>query len=417
MTSKRKPSGVVPCPRRSWRRARERRAGSTTGGALSCGSRAAVLLGGRGVGDGGVARAWVRLAQATRQPSHPSANRPRQLAFCRRSPAREGTFPNRALSSRLACGRRNISPVRGLYPIVDVDSLRGARPVHRRACSCLASRAVVAFAERVLLARPPLLQLRAKHGSTRDTLELLRALRPLCSKFGTRLIANDRPDLAVLAGCDGVHIGQDDLPLPLVRLLAPGLLVGVSTHTLEQLAASPRRKAGLRGLRTGVRHGLQRARRSVGGLGLARPSARSWRGARASRWSPSAASISSARRKSPSTADLAAVIAALAAESRLARRRDRGGASPARGAQRAALKLEALDLPQAVDHRFERQRRRNVALDVLHGRQHDAMLLGRALGLLDAQPLLARAPRWPKIARNKPASRANCRARDALRRT
>jgi thiamine-phosphate pyrophosphorylase len=120
--------------------------------------------------------------------------------------------------------------VRGLYPIVDVDSLRelhGAR-----------THAIVEFAKRVLLARPPLLQLRAKHESTQDSLELLRALRPLCSEYGVRLIANDRPDLAVLAQCDGVHIGQDDLPLALVRLLAPGLLVGVSTHTLEQLAAA-----------------------------------------------------------------------------------------------------------------------------------------------------------------------------------
>jgi thiamine-phosphate pyrophosphorylase len=97
---------------------------------------------------------------------------------------------------------------------------------------------VLAFAEQVLLARPPLLQLRAKHLGARDTLELLRALRPLCTRAGTRLIANDRPDLALLAQCDGVHVGQEDLPLPLVRQIAPGLLVGVSTHNLSQLAAA-----------------------------------------------------------------------------------------------------------------------------------------------------------------------------------
>ena len=122
--------------------------------------------------------------------------------------------------------------MRGLYPIVDVDSLR------ELGLALPPLEAVVAFARRVLLARPPLLQLRAKHAGVRDTLQLLRALRPLCSEFGALLIANDRPDLAVLGQCDGVHIGQDDLPLPLVRKLAPGLLVGVSTHTLEQLAAA-----------------------------------------------------------------------------------------------------------------------------------------------------------------------------------
>ena len=119
--------------------------------------------------------------------------------------------------------------MRGLYPIVDVDSLRelGAGPL-----------AITAFAERVLAARPPILQLRAKHTGTGETLELLRALRPLCSGAETRLIANDRADLAALAQCDGVHIGQDDLPLSVVRLIAPGLLVGVSTHNLEQLTAA-----------------------------------------------------------------------------------------------------------------------------------------------------------------------------------
>lgn len=119
--------------------------------------------------------------------------------------------------------------MRGLYPIVDVDSLERG---NERATPL----SVVAFAEQVLLARPPLLQLRAKQRGARDTLELLRALRPLCTRAGTRLIANDRPDLALLAECDGVHVGQEDLPLPVVRQIAPGLLVGVSTHNLTQLA-------------------------------------------------------------------------------------------------------------------------------------------------------------------------------------
>jgi len=63
----------------------------------------------------------------------------------------------------------------------------------------------------------------------------LRALGPACSAAGTLLFANDRPDLALLAGAAGVHVGQDDLPLAAVRELFPALLVGVSTHTLGQL--------------------------------------------------------------------------------------------------------------------------------------------------------------------------------------
>lgn len=93
----------------------------------------------------------------------------------------------------------------------------------------------VAFAECVLLARPPLLQLRSKTASARDTLLLLRALVPRCHRAGTLLYANDRPDLALLAGADGVHLGQDDLPPDAARRFAPGLGLGLSTHDLEQL--------------------------------------------------------------------------------------------------------------------------------------------------------------------------------------
>ncbi|MFZ5894410.1 MAG: thiamine phosphate synthase [Myxococcota bacterium] len=113
-----------------------------------------------------------------------------------------------------------------LYPIVDLDALarRGIDPI--------------AFSERVLAARPPRLQLRAKHASARTTLELLRALVPLCAQAGTQLFANDRPDLAVLAGSAGVHVGQHDLDVASVRRFAPNLLVGVSTHDFVQLEAA-----------------------------------------------------------------------------------------------------------------------------------------------------------------------------------
>jgi thiamine-phosphate pyrophosphorylase len=111
----------------------------------------------------------------------------------------------------------------GLYPIVDVDAVRG------RGWS------VPDFAARVLATRPALLQLRAKALGARETLELLRALVPLCRASGTLLYANDRPDLAVLAGADGVHVGQSDLSLADVRRFAPSLKVGVSTHDAAEL--------------------------------------------------------------------------------------------------------------------------------------------------------------------------------------
>jgi thiamine-phosphate pyrophosphorylase len=116
-----------------------------------------------------------------------------------------------------------VATVKGLYAIVDVDFLnqRGVDPL--------------AFSDAVLAARPAALQLRAKAAGARDTLELLRAIQARASARGVPLFANDRPDLALLAGCRGVHLGQSDLPLADARRLAPELALGVSTHGLEQL--------------------------------------------------------------------------------------------------------------------------------------------------------------------------------------
>ena len=119
-----------------------------------------------------------------------------------------------------------MTPMRGLYPIVDLDTLTKRKV------------APLTFAEAVLTARPPLLQLRAKHQAPRAVLQLLGQLKPLCAQSGTLLFANDRPDLALLAGVDGVHVGQDDVPLATVRQLPGNLRVGVSTHDLPQLQAA-----------------------------------------------------------------------------------------------------------------------------------------------------------------------------------
>lgn len=113
--------------------------------------------------------------------------------------------------------------MRGLYAIVDVDTLDD------RGVPC------VDFAAAVLQAQPAALQLRAKNLPSREALVLLRQLAPMCRRAGVPLVANDRPDLALFAGCDLAHVGQRDMPIDRVRRLAPGLGVGVSTHTMEEL--------------------------------------------------------------------------------------------------------------------------------------------------------------------------------------
>jgi len=95
---------------------------------------------------------------------------------------------------------------------------------------------VLDFAREVCAARPACIQLRAKHSTPSDTLELLRSLIALARPHEIQLYANDRPDLALLAGADGVHVGQNDLPVSLVRKSAPNLRVGVSTHNESQLS-------------------------------------------------------------------------------------------------------------------------------------------------------------------------------------
>ncbi len=117
-----------------------------------------------------------------------------------------------------------IEDVRGLYGIVDLaGDATDPRPL---------ARALLDGGARVL-------QLRMKGAGASAMLAALEELRPLCRAREATLIVNDRLDVALAGGADGVHLGQDDLPLAAARRLAPpGFLVGVSTHGEAQALAA-----------------------------------------------------------------------------------------------------------------------------------------------------------------------------------
>jgi thiamine-phosphate pyrophosphorylase len=81
-------------------------------------------------------------------------------------------------------------------------------------------------------------QLRDKRSATGTLLPLARRLRRLCHTHGALFFINDRLDLALVAGADGVHAGDEDLPLPVIRSLAPSLWVGASAGTAEAAVAA-----------------------------------------------------------------------------------------------------------------------------------------------------------------------------------
>jgi thiamine-phosphate pyrophosphorylase len=111
-----------------------------------------------------------------------------------------------------------------LYPIVDEGVLKRL------------SRDAASSVEELRVAGVELLQYRNKVDSPREILRNATAIREVMAGSGCRLIMNDRADLAVLAGWDGVHVGQGDLsPEDARRVVGVGSLVGVSTHAEEQV--------------------------------------------------------------------------------------------------------------------------------------------------------------------------------------
>jgi thiamine-phosphate diphosphorylase len=107
-----------------------------------------------------------------------------------------------------------------LYAILDPDQTRGRSPIE--------------VAEALLKGGAAIIQLRAKNLPPRDVFAMARAIATPIRRADCLLIINDRADIALACGADGVHLGQDDLPLRAARQLMAGKIVGISTHDAEQ---------------------------------------------------------------------------------------------------------------------------------------------------------------------------------------
>jgi thiamine-phosphate pyrophosphorylase len=85
-----------------------------------------------------------------------------------------------------------------------------------------------------------LIQLRDKYGSTRRMIEEARAIHAALAGTGVPLVINDRVDVAMVAGADGVHVGQDDMRVEDARrLLGPTAIIGLSIKTVALANAAP----------------------------------------------------------------------------------------------------------------------------------------------------------------------------------
>ena len=112
-----------------------------------------------------------------------------------------------------------------LYVILDRGAARG--------------RDLADLLEAVIAGGCRMVQLREKEWPAGRLLPLAERLRARCAAAGVTFVVNDRLDLALAVGADGVHLGQDDLPARAARpLLRGGMILGVSTHSLAQARAA-----------------------------------------------------------------------------------------------------------------------------------------------------------------------------------
>jgi len=110
--------------------------------------------------------------------------------------------------------------IKGIYVIVDN--------------SIFPERSHLEIVQRALEGGARIIQLRAKDLLKREVWRIARVMKRLCERYDAIFIVNDYVDIALDVGADGVHLGADDMPINEAREKAPELIIGRSTHSLEE---------------------------------------------------------------------------------------------------------------------------------------------------------------------------------------
>lgn len=122
-------------------------------------------------------------------------------------------------------GKEKLVHISGLYVIIDSEMLKGRNHIE--------------VARQAINGGAGTIQLRDKVQSKKTVLPLARELQALCAEKNVLFIMNDYADIAMAVDADGLHLGQDDLPVKEARrLLPPGKIIGCSTHSVEQAVAA-----------------------------------------------------------------------------------------------------------------------------------------------------------------------------------
>lgn len=111
-----------------------------------------------------------------------------------------------------------------LYPVISSEFCNG-----RNVCDIVAD---------IASGGAKIVQIREKNLPDSTVFELVKKCKIITDKFNMLLIVDDRVDIAMAAGADGVHLGQDDFPLAEAKKLAPEMLFGISTHNAMEISAA-----------------------------------------------------------------------------------------------------------------------------------------------------------------------------------